>query len=71
MEYLSSQNIYNEVLEGMRSMGITREELAENLQMTLEELNTILTPTRVFTISEIMNLLSGVYLDIRIEIIPD
>ena len=71
MEYLSSYTIYNEVIDGMKAMGISRDELAANLQMTLEELNDLLTPTRDYTISEIRHLLGGVYLDIRVDVIPD
>ena len=71
MEYLSSYTIYNEVIDGMKAMGISRDELAANLQMTLDELDALLSPTRDYTISEIRHLLSGVYLDIRVDIIPD
>jgi hypothetical protein len=39
--------------------------------MSREELNVLLTPTRDYTISEIRNLLDGVYLDIRVEIVPE
>lgn len=52
-------------------MGITKEALAQNIEMTLDELESILTPTRDYTISEISHLLSGVYLDIRVEIVPE
>ena len=71
MEYLSSFTIYNEVLDGMDSMGIDMEELAENLHMTQEELKEILTPTHDFTISEIKNLLGALYLDIKVEVVPE
>ena len=71
MEYLSSYTIYNEVIDGMKAMGISRDELAANLQMTLEELDAILTPTRDYTISEIRHLLGGVYLDIHVDIVPE
>jgi hypothetical protein len=39
--------------------------------MTPEELDVLLTPTRDYTISEIRHLLSGVYLDIRVDIVPE
>ena len=71
MEYLSSYTIYNEVIDGMRTMDISKDELPANLQMTPEELDVLLTPTRDYTISEIRHLLSGVYLDIRVDIVPD
>lgn len=71
MHYLSSLIIYNEVIDGMRAMGISKEELAHNLEMTPDELELLLTPTRDYTISEIRFLLSGVYLDIRVEIVPE
>ena len=71
MEYLSSYTIYNEVIDGMKAKGISRDELAANLQMTLEELDALLTPPRDYTISEIRHLLSGVYLDIRVDIVPE
>lgn len=71
MQYLSSHTIYNEVIEGMQAMGISKDELAENHHMTLEELNDHLTPTRDYTISEIRHLLGGVYLDIRVDIVPE
>ena len=71
MEYLSSYTIYNEVIDGMRAMGISKDELAANLQMTHEELDVLLTPTRDYTISEIRHLLGGVYLDIRVDIVPE
>ena len=71
MEYLSSYTIYNEVVDGMKAMGIGRDELAANLQMTLEELDALLTPTRDYTISEIRHILGGVYLDIRVDIVQE
>ena len=71
MKYLSSDTIYNEVIDGMKAMGISRDELAANLQMTHEELDALLTPTRDYTISEIKHLLGGVYLDIRVDIVPE
>ena len=55
----------------MDSMGIDMEELAENLHMTQEELKEILTPTHDFTISEIKNLLGALYLDIKVEVVPE
>lgn len=61
MNYLSSHTIYNEVIDGMRAMGISKEELAQNLEMTPDELESMLTPTRDYTISEIRSILSGVY----------
>ena len=71
MECLSSYTIYNEVIDGMKAMGISWDELAANLQMTLDELDALLTPTRDYTISEIRHLLCGVYLDIRVDIVPE
>ena len=71
MKYLSSDTIYNEVIDGLKAMGISRDELAANLQMTHEELDVLLTPTRDYTISEIRHLLSGVYQDIRVYIVPE
>lgn len=53
MDYLSSHSIYDEVIDGMKAMGITKEELAQNLEMTIDELESMLTPTRDYTISEI------------------
>ena len=52
-------------------MGISRDELAANLQMTLDELDALLTPTRDYTIYEIRHLLGGVYLDISVDIVPE
>ena len=71
MEYLSSYTIYNEVIDGMKAMGISRDELAANLQMTLDELDALLTPTHDYTISEIKDLLGALYLDIKVDIVPD
>lgn len=71
MEYLSSFTIYQEVMDGMDAMGITKEEFAENLHMSAEELDEFLTPIRDYTISEIHNLLGALYLDIRVEVVPD
>ena len=31
MDYLSSHTIYNEIIDGMRAMGINKEEQAQNL----------------------------------------
>ena len=59
------------MIDGMDAMGIDMEELAENLHMTLEELEEILTPTHDFTISEIKNLSGGLYLDIKVEVVPE
>ena len=58
MDYLSSYIIYNEVIDGMRAMDISKEELAHNLEMTPDELELLLTPTRDYTFSEIRYLLS-------------
>ena len=66
MEYLSSYTIYNEVIDGMKAMGISRDGLAANLQMTLDELDALLTPTRDYTISEIRHLLGGVISGFRL-----
>ena len=52
-------------------MDISKEELSQNLEMTIDELESMLTTTRDYTISEIRYLLSGVYLDIRVEIVPE
>ena len=71
MEYLSSNTIYNEVIDGMKAMGFSRDELAANLQMTLDELDALLTPSRDYTISEIRHLLGGVYQDIRVDIVSE
>ena len=71
MEYLSSFTIYQEVMDGMDAMGITREEFAENLHMSVDELDEFLTPIRDYTISEIQNLMGALYLDIKIEVVPE
>lgn len=71
MDYLSSHTIYNKIIDGMRAMDISKEELSQNLEMTIDELESMLTTTRDYTISEIRYLLSGVYLDIRVEIVPE
>ena len=62
---------FNEVINGMMAMGISRDKLAANLQMTLEELGTYITPTIDYKISEIRHLLGGVYLDICVDIVPE
>lgn len=71
MEYLSSYTIYNEVIDGMRAMGISKDELAANLQIRPDELDAFLIPTHDYTISEIRQLLGGVYMDIRVDIVPE
>lgn len=71
MEYLSSNKIYNEVIDGMKAMRISKDELAVNLEMPPDELDALLTPTRDYTISEIRDLLGGVCLDIRVDIVPE
>ena len=71
MQYLSSHTIYNEVIEGMRANGISMDALALELDMTQNELAAMLTPTHDYTISEIKDLLGALYLDIRVEIVPD
>ena len=71
MKYLSSLTIYEEVIEGMTSMNITKEEFAKNLLMSINELNEFLTPTRDYRISEIKKLLGALYLDIKVEVVPD
>ena len=71
MEYLSSFAIYQEVIDGMDAMGITKEEFAENLHMSVDELDEFLTPIRDYTISEIQNLMGALYLDIKIEVVPE
>ena len=71
MQYLSSYTIYNEVIEGMRANGVSIDALALELDMTQDELAAMLTPTHDYTISEIKDLLGALYLDIKIEIVPD
>ena len=71
MQYLSSHTIYNEVIEGMRANGVSMDALALELDMTQDELAALLTPTHDYTISEIKDLLGALYLDIRVEIVPD
>ena len=71
MEYLSSFAIYQEVIDGMDAMGITKEEFAENLHMSVDELDEFLTPIRDYTISEIQNLMGALYLDVKIEVVPE
>ena len=71
MQYLSSYTIYNEIIEGMRANGVSMDTLALELDMTQDELAALLTPTHDYTISEIKDLLGALYLDIRVEIVPD
>ena len=71
MQYLSSHTIYNELIEGMKSNGVSMHTLALELDMTQDELAALLTPTHDYTISEIKNLLGALYLDIKVEIVPD
>ena len=71
MQYLSSHTIYNELIEGMKANGVSMETLALELDMTQDELAALLTPTHDYTISEIKDLLGALYLDIRVEIVPD
>ena len=71
MQYLSSYTIYNEVIEGMRANGVSMDALALELDMTQDELAALLTPTHDYTISEIKDLLGALYLDIKVEIVPD
>ena len=71
MQYLSSYTIYNELIEGMRANGVSMDILALELDMTQDELAALLTPTHDYTISEIQDLLGALYLDIRVEIVPD
>ena len=71
MQYLSSYTIYNEVIEGMRANAVSMHTLALELDMTHDELAALLTPTHDYTISEIKHLLVALYLDIKVEIVPD
>ena len=71
MQYLSSYTIYNEVIEGMGANGVSMDALALDLDMNQDELAALLTPTHDYTISEIKDLLGALYLDIRVEIVPD
>ena len=71
MQYLSSYTIYNELIEGMRANGVSMDALALELDMTQDELAAMLTPTHDYTISEIKDLLGALYLDIKVEIVPD
>ena len=58
-------------IAAVEAMDITKEEFAENLHMSVEELDEFLTPIRDYTISEIQNLLGALYLDIRVEVVPE
>ena len=71
MQYLSSHTIYNELIEGMKANGVSMDTLALELDITQDELAALLTPTHDYTISEIKNLLGALYLDIKVEIVPD
>ena len=71
MQYLSSYTIHNELIEGMKANGVSMHTLALKLDMTHDELAALLTPTHDYTISEIKHLLGALYLDIKVEIVPD
>ena len=71
MQYLSSYTINNELIEGMKANGVSMDTLALELDMTQDELAALLTPTHDYTISEIKDLLGALYLDIKVEIVPD
>ena len=55
----------------MKANGVSMHTLALKLDMTYDELAALLTPTHDYTISEIKNLLGALYLDIKVEIVPD
>ena len=55
----------------MKANGVSMDALALKLDMTQDELAALLTPTHDYTISEIKNLLGALYLDIKVEIVPD
>lgn len=71
MKYLSSYQIYQVVIDEMESLEMSREEFAQNIGVTLEELEDLLDPMRDYTISEIKLLLDGLYLDIKIDFVPE
>ena len=71
MQYLSSYTIYNKLIESMKANGVSMDTLALELDMTQDELAALLTPTHDYTISEIKDLLGALYLDIKVEIVPD
>ena len=55
----------------MKANGVSMHTLALELDMTQDELAALLTPTHDYTISEIKHLLGALYLDIKVEIVPD
>ena len=55
----------------MKANGVSMHTLALELDMTQDELEALLTPTHDYTISEIKDLLGALYLDIKVEIVPD
>ena len=71
LNYLSSYSIYYHVIGGMEAMGIGAEELAHKLQVLPEEMSSLLSPTRDYSISEIQALLGALHLDIKAEIVPE
>lgn len=71
LNYLSSYSIYYYVMGSMEAMGISVDELACKLQLVPEDLASLLTPTRDYSISEIQALLGALHLDIKAEIVPE
>ncbi len=55
----------------MEAMGISSDELAYKLQLMPEDMESLLTPTRDYSISEIQAILSALHLDIKAEIVPE
>ena len=71
LNYLSSYSIYYCVMGVMEAMGISSDELAYKLQLMPEDMESLLTPTRDYSISEIQALLGALHLDIKAEIVAE
>ncbi len=71
LNYLSSYSIYYCVMGVMEAMGISSDELAYKLQLVPEDMESLLTPTRDYSISEIQALLGALHLDIKAEIVAE
>lgn len=70
MRYLSNEAIRDEIREGMHSQGIDETELAERLEIPVENLREMLSQGYDYSVEEIQTVLGELDLSLRFEVVP-
>lgn len=70
MSHLSNANIRADIREEMDCQGFGVEDLAEAMEVSVDELNEMLDPAHDLTLDELNCIMWGLDSDIRYEVVP-